>query len=93
PFAHNNLGTLLARAGDYDAAAAHFVEAVRINPRYALALANLANCYLRKGQEYEAFRVFRDALRLMPDEDPKRPIIQEVVDQLAAAGAGDAPTP
>ena len=40
--AHNNLGTLLARRGDVEAAIAHYQKALQIDPQFVSARRNLA---------------------------------------------------
>lgn len=46
PEPHNNLGVLLLRQGEVDAAQAAFQQAVRMNSSYAQALENLADVLL-----------------------------------------------
>jgi tetratricopeptide (TPR) repeat protein len=65
--AHNNLGVALAATGRSDEAYPHFVEAVRIEPRFSDAHANLANQLTRQKRYAEASSHYRDAIRTDPD--------------------------
>ena len=64
--AQNNLGTCLLKGGNVAAAEPHFVEALRIKPRYADALANLASCRSAQGRVPEAIDCFQRALDISP---------------------------
>jgi protein O-mannosyl-transferase len=62
--AHNNLGKLLADAGNTGDAIAHYQAASRIKPDYADAHNNLANALIRSGHLPEALDEFRIAIGL-----------------------------
>jgi tetratricopeptide (TPR) repeat protein len=62
----NNLGVALQKAGRLDEAAAHYAEAVRLEPKHAKALANLANVRFTQGRYAEAIVSYEEALRLDP---------------------------
>jgi len=64
--AHYNLGCLEADRGHEEAAAAHFAEAVRIDPGDGMARANLGVSWLRRGHPDEALRELSEAVRLDP---------------------------
>jgi len=64
---HNNLGTVLARQGKTEEAAAHYVEALRIRPDYVETHNNLGGILARQGKTQEAFAHFAEALRIKPD--------------------------
>jgi tetratricopeptide (TPR) repeat protein len=64
---HNSLGVALARQARPAEAAAHFKEAVRLQPDFAEAHNNLGNALLEQGQRNEAAASYRQALRLKPD--------------------------
>jgi Flp pilus assembly protein TadD len=64
--AHYNLGHFLERGGARDEAAAHYREAIRINPGYGFAHNNLANILARSGQWSEALQFYRAAIALSP---------------------------
>ena len=64
--AHNNLGIVLYNQGKYEAAEAHFTEALRLNPGYADAHNNLGNVLYAQGKYEEAEAHFAEALRLNP---------------------------
>jgi tetratricopeptide (TPR) repeat protein len=63
---HNNLGVVLIDQGKPREAIAQYVEAVRINPRYADVRNNLGNAMLQQGQVEEAVAQYREALRINP---------------------------
>jgi tetratricopeptide (TPR) repeat protein len=64
--AHNNLGLLLATAGDAGNAEAHYVAALRLKPDYARAHFNLANVQAGAGRLAEAIEHYESALRGEP---------------------------
>lgn len=64
--AHNNLGLVIAEHGDPSGAAAHYAEAVRINPSYSPAQLNLGNALLRDGRLDEAEAHLRAAIARDP---------------------------
>lgn len=55
------LGLLSTRAGDTDNAAAHFLRAISIQPREAIAYINLGNVYYLNGQYDKALEGYRKA--------------------------------
>ena len=65
--AHNDVGAILARRGDFTAAAAEFKATLRCKPDAADALANLALCDAMRGRYGEACAGYHQALRLKPD--------------------------
>jgi hypothetical protein len=75
--AHVNLGSLLARAGEFDEAALHEREALRLNPSDALAHADLGNIYFEQRRFEEAVTHYQRALLIDPHQ-------QQAVDGLAA---------
>lgn len=64
--AHNNLGNALIHQGRVADALQHFVEAVRISPRYAEARNNLGNTLLLEKRVPEALEQFFEAIRINP---------------------------
>ncbi|MBI5762758.1 MAG: tetratricopeptide repeat protein [Planctomycetes bacterium] len=66
PIAHAGLATPLAAAGKLDEAERHLKEAVRLSPRLAGAIENLAMVQDRLGKSDEAARNFDTALQLRP---------------------------
>lgn len=64
--AHNNYGIALFEAGETEAAAQHFTEALRIKPASLEALKNLGNLRLKTGRLTDAIQCYQSALRLDP---------------------------
>jgi tetratricopeptide (TPR) repeat protein len=64
PIAHCNLGTILARQRNYEAAIEHFREAVRLNPELDRAHHDLAEALRNQGHWPEAVVEYREALRI-----------------------------
>lgn len=52
--AHNNLGTIYAKKGNYTKAEEEYRQAIMIDPQYKTALMNLALIYLEK-RDFEKF--------------------------------------
>ena len=63
----NNLGVILARAGDNRSAMAHYMRAMLINPKFPLAKGNVGQQLLRSGQAAAARPVLLEAIQLKPD--------------------------
>ncbi|CAJ0593696.1 unnamed protein product [Cylicocyclus nassatus] len=63
---HYNLGKVLSKTGNLDAAEHNYWNAVRLNPNYEHALNNLANILESKGRSAEAEHLLRQALRKRP---------------------------
>jgi Flp pilus assembly protein TadD len=61
---HNNLGLTLAKQGKTAEAVVHYVEALRINPKYAAAHCNLGLALDSEGKPDEAAAHFSEALRI-----------------------------
>jgi len=70
--AHVNLGSLLARSGDFEPAAFHERSALRLKPDDAVAHANLGNILLEQGKDEEARFHYGEALRLDPAQAEAR---------------------
>jgi len=66
-FAHSNLGMALLDAGQAEAAAVQFHQALKWNPSYAKAINNLGVAYERLGRLEAAIDQYRAALRVQPD--------------------------
>ena len=68
PRAHNNLGTVLQRAGRIDEAITHYEQALRIRPDDAKAHNNLGTALQGAGRIDEAIAHYEQALRIKPDD-------------------------
>ncbi len=65
--AHNNLASVLAKRGQYEAAIAHYRQALQIQPNYAGAYDGMGAALADRGQLVQALAYFRAALKLQPD--------------------------
>ena len=86
PEPYNNLAVLYAQQGQYDKARAALDMAIRTNPSYATAQANLGDIYAKL-----ASQAYQKALQLAPDENAnarvKLNLIRELFEQGKNAGA------
>jgi hypothetical protein len=64
--AHNNLGNLLLMEGRVGDAIAHYIEALRLRPDYAMAHSNLGWALAIQGRVDDALAQYAEALRLDP---------------------------
>jgi protein O-mannosyl-transferase len=70
--AERGLGTELLRLGRVDEAIAHDRAALRIHPRDANGLTNLANALLQKKEYPEAIRLYREVIGVRPNDSEMR---------------------
>jgi tetratricopeptide (TPR) repeat protein len=63
---HNDYGTVLLEAGQFDKAVKHFNEALRIYPQYLQARKNIAMAYIQQGKLDQAAEHFNEARRIYP---------------------------
>lgn len=63
---YNNLGNVLAKQGRADEAKESYLQALKIDPNYAVPHYNLGNLSARRGQVEEATHHYREALRIEP---------------------------
>ncbi len=68
--AHNNLGVVLYRMGNYDGALTEFNRTLALNPEQLDAYTNKGLIFMRWGQYEDAQRAFRQVLAL----DPQNPL-------------------
>lgn len=68
PNAWNNLGLLATREGRMDEAIGYFQEALRVSPRYWIALENLGNAYRLERRWDEARKALEQALAARPQD-------------------------
>lgn len=68
PRARVQLGNALAFAGDHSAALREYREALRLRPRYAVALHNAGNVCLLGGRLLEARSFLQEAMEIDPDD-------------------------
>jgi Flp pilus assembly protein TadD len=64
--AHNNLGAILYRRNEVEAAKVHYQKAVELRPDFALAHANLGVSLLTTGRLLDAVAQFQKAVELDP---------------------------
>lgn len=55
--------------GDYDKAIADFTEAIRLDPKYAVAYNNRGSAYSSMGEFDKAIADYTEAIRLKPNDD------------------------
>ncbi|MCS7223881.1 MAG: tetratricopeptide repeat protein [Armatimonadetes bacterium] len=77
-YAHNNLGNLFRRRGDFTAAMAQYLLAIGKKDDFAIAWANLGDMHLRFGDRVQAMQCYERALKLDPSLSPVRRKLQEV---------------
>jgi len=85
--AHNNLGNIMLRRGELNAAIAHYTSAIKSNPFYDLPYANLAVVLTTQGKRDEAIDIYRQALEANPAFTKARVKLAEL---LSAEGRNDA---
>lgn len=66
PRAVNNLGAIYLERGDYDEAEKLFLQAIAINPKYAVSLFNMAVITLRRGELDTALKYLDEAVTIDP---------------------------
>jgi tetratricopeptide (TPR) repeat protein len=74
--AHTNLGNILYRRGDLDAAVRRYQDALRIEPNQPEAVYNLGIIKHDSGEPDRAIALFELALKLCPSGDQMEPDIQ-----------------
>ena len=67
-----NLGIALKRLGKTREAAKHYLEAIRLEPRFVKAINNLGRLRIEQGMKAEAEARFRRALEIDPGFTPAR---------------------
>ncbi|HLC95205.1 MAG TPA: tetratricopeptide repeat protein, partial [Patescibacteria group bacterium] len=65
--AHNNMGDVYVRQGNYEKAALEFSRAIEIKPDYADAYHNLANTYQHLRNQEQALIFYQKALEINPN--------------------------
>ena len=65
--AHNNLGLVFKRLGQFDNAVASYRRAVEINPSFSEAHSNLGGTLIELGKLDEAVASYRHTLKIMPN--------------------------
>ncbi|MGC4095800.1 MAG: tetratricopeptide repeat protein [Nitrospira sp.] len=69
PFAHGLLGEVLSFKKEYDAAAVHYREAVRVNPKWMTPWLNWATLSLSQNKPDTAVEVLQEGLKANPDSE------------------------
>jgi tetratricopeptide (TPR) repeat protein len=88
PEPYNNLAVLYAQQGQYDKARAALDMAIRTNPSYATAQANLGDIYAKL-----ASQAYQKALQLAPDENASAKVKLNLIRELFEQGKSPAATP
>ena len=88
PEPYNNLAVLYAQQGQYDKARAALDMAIRTNPSYATAQANLGDIYAKL-----ASQAYQKALQLAPDENASAKVKLNLIRELFEQGKNPAATP
>ena len=87
PEPYNNLAVLYAQQGQYDKARAALEMAIRTNPSYATAQANLGDIYAKL-----ASQAYQKALQLAPEENASAKIKLNLIRELFEQGKTPAST-
>ncbi|OQW33586.1 MAG: hypothetical protein A4E19_04160 [Nitrospira sp. SG-bin1] len=69
PFVHGLLGEVLAVTHEYEEAAVHYREAVRLNPKWMAPWLNWATLALSRKQSDVAVQILQEGLRANPDSE------------------------
>lgn len=88
PEPYNNLAVLYAQQGQYDKARAALDMAIRTNPSYATAQANLGDIYAKL-----ASQAYQKALQLAPDENANAKVKLNLIRELFEQGKSPTATP
>ena len=65
-FAYYNLGTLTAKSGDPAGAIPYFNDSLRLNPKYASSVNNLASAFYAIGRPGDAIELYEKTLKVEP---------------------------
>ena len=76
--AHNNYGAALLVSGRPDDAIVEFAKAARVEPGNADPYFNLATALLQKNRVQEAITCLKEGLRLRPDFEEKRRLLEQL---------------
>jgi predicted CXXCH cytochrome family protein len=66
PESRTNLGTFIARQGQFDAAQAEFAAARKLEPNYVPAYVNAADAYRQQGRDADAMRTLKEGIAVQP---------------------------
>jgi protein O-GlcNAc transferase len=65
--AHSNLGNLLKAQGLTHHAYLCYMEAIRLQPTFAIAWSNLAGLFMEAGELQKALAYYKEAIRIKPN--------------------------
>ena len=88
--AHDDLGVIYARRGEYPRAIRHFSQTLRIDPSYIKARHNLAMVYYISGQDNEALANVDMVLAVTPQARDSLLLKAEILQQLGHVSAAAA---
>ncbi len=78
---HAGRGLVHLDLGDYSLAEAEFLRALKLNPRYAVALMGLAETYRSQGKKAEAVRYYERYLEVLPN-GPEAAVARSALERL-----------
>lgn len=78
PFSHYMLGRIYIEQGQNSLAIDEWKASARLDPKYSAPYLGLATIYLKKGDVNKALKMYREALKV----DPDNPAVKELGKQL-----------
>jgi hypothetical protein len=75
-------GRVALAAGDLETACARFRDSTKLDPHHPGPFANLGKCEEQRGHLASASAAYGEAIALLPQDDGRRPVLQELVKAL-----------
>ncbi len=76
---HNNIGLILAMQGKNAEAVREYLISMEFDPTYSDPYYNLGLLYLEKGRSRDAADLFKEAVRLNPEDENSRRYLQDIL--------------